>query len=144
MVKRKFGKLSESFKTLYPWLSAKSSFVFYVLLTDRTVKLSHILTVILLCLSNECPGPIKKVFRYRTWTSVKKSVKQLSSRTKFSTFSQFSCSNFILKLREKLIVAKFVQKKQISKGLARARSKKLFSKIIMEKIYEKNSCFHVK
>ena len=55
----------------------------------------------LLYLSKEHPRPNLKVFGYRIWTSVKRWVKQLSTKAKFITFLQLSSSNFRLKVCEK-------------------------------------------
>ena len=71
-VKKRFGKVSESHK-ICPRLPARYYFAFYVFLTAPIVRNSHNLAGTY-C-SKKRPGPILKVFQYRTWSSVKRSVK---------------------------------------------------------------------
>ena len=68
------------------------------LLTGPIVKNSHILAEIYFIVLKKYSGPNLKVFQYRIWTSGKRSEKELSSKAKFSTFLQLSCSNFRMKL----------------------------------------------
>ena len=98
----------------------------------------------LLYLSQIQPGRNLKVFRYWIWTSVKISVKKLSSKTKYSTFLQLSCSNFKLKLCKKPHSYHNSQKYQFWRDLGQVRSKKLFLETSVGKIYETNSSFLVK
>ena len=98
----------------------------------------------LLYLSQIQPGRNLKVFRYWIWNSVKISVKKLSSKTKYSTFSQLSRSNFKLKLCKKPHSYHNSQKYQFWRDLGQVRSKKLFLETSVSKIYETNSSFLVK
>ena len=77
-------------------------FLFMFLLTAPIVRNSHILAGIYFIFLKKRPGPNLKVFRYQIQTSVKRLVRQLSSKLKFSTFTQ-SCV-------KSLIVIKIVQK----------------------------------
>ena len=66
--------------------------------TATVFKNSNVLTVIHLAFLRKDTGVNVKVFRYRIWTSVKRSEKYLSSKTQFTTFLQVSRSSFRLKL----------------------------------------------
>ena len=93
------------------------------LLTPPIVKNSHILAGIYFAFQKKRPGPNLKNFRYRIWTSVNRSLKQLSSNIRFSTFSRLSWSNFKLKLNEKPHSYQNSPKNEVWRGLGRVRSK---------------------
>ena len=61
------------------------------LLTAFIVKNSHILAGIYFIFLKKGPGPNSKGFQCQIWTSVKRSEKQLSSKTNFSALLQISC-----------------------------------------------------
>ena len=58
---KKFGKTSKILTILWPWLSAKFSFVFYVLLTVPIIENGDILAGIYLIFLIERPKPNSKV-----------------------------------------------------------------------------------
>ena len=58
----------------------------------------------------KCPGANLKLFRYQLWTSVKRSVKHLSSNTTFSTFCNLVALILNWNCLKNLIVSKIVQK----------------------------------
>ena len=97
-MKRKFGKVSKGLKYYVHDCLKNFLLHFIFLLTAPIGNNSHVLAGIYFYLSKTRPGQKLKAFRYRILTSMKRSVKSLSSRTKFSLSSQLSCSNFWLKL----------------------------------------------
>ena len=66
------------------------------------VKNSHIWAEIYITFSGKRSRPNLKGFQYQIWSSVKRSGKKLSSKTNFNAFLQISCSNFRLKLCQRL------------------------------------------
>ena len=105
--------------------------LFMFLSTAPNVKKQSYFGWNLLCFSKKWPVPNLKVSRYRIWNSLKRLVKQLSSKTKFIIFSQLSCSNFKLKLFEKPRSYQNCSKNQLWGGLGQIRSKnETFSKIL--------------
>ena len=115
--------------------------LFMSLLTVLIVKNSHILAGIYFIFLRKGPRPN---FQYQTWTSVKRSGNQLSSKTNFSTFLKISSSNFRLKLCLKYQIYKYCQTNQTRSGVGRVRNKKLFPETMIHKIFEINSRCHVK
>ena len=73
-------------------------FPFMPLLLAPIVKNCEMLVGIYFIFLKEHPRPNLKDFQQQIWTSLKRSEKELSGMTKFSTFLQISCSDFILKL----------------------------------------------
>ena len=73
-------------KILCPWLFSDVYFAFYFFVNSSSCQKQLCSGWMLLFISKKLPRPNLKVFGYRIWTSVKRSVKQLSSKTKFSTF----------------------------------------------------------
>ena len=72
--------------------------------------------------------------------------KELPGKTNFSIFLELNCSNFKLKLCErlKLITKIKLSKKISSRGVGRVTSKKMFPERITHKKFETYSSFHVK
>ena len=68
-------------------------------------------------------------------TSVKSWEKQLPSKTNFSTFLIFNCSNFKLKQCERL---------RVTKILKEIKFERIWGKLESKKSFETNSSFHVK
>ena len=69
------------------------------LLTAPIAENNHILAKIYFIFLKKCLGLKLKVFWYQIVTSVLTLEKELTSKTKFSTFLQASCSKFNFKLR---------------------------------------------
>ena len=57
------------------------------LLTVPIVRNSHITAGIYFIFLKKHPGPNLKIFQYRIWASVKRSEKELASKTKLSIFA---------------------------------------------------------
>ena len=72
--------------------------------------------------------------------------KELPGKTNFSIFLELNCSNFKLKLCERLkLITKIKLSKKISlRGVGRVTSKKMFPETITHKKFETYSSFHVK
>ena len=83
------------------------------LLTALIVKNRAFLAGIYFIFLKKRPGPNLKVFRYQILTSVKRLEKKLSSKAKFSTFQQLSCSSFRMKLCYRPHSYKIIQKNQV-------------------------------
>ena len=66
------------------------------------LKNSHILAGIHFIYLKKFPRPNLKGVQYQIWMSVKGLGKQLSSKTNFNSFLQISCSNFKLKLCQRV------------------------------------------
>ena len=130
-MKGKFGKTSRSLKILWPRLSEKFSFAFYVFIKCSNFWKQSISLWNLLYLSKKGPISNFKGFQYQTWTSVKRLEKLLSSKTSFLTFLEIRYS--MLKALE---LPKLWNKSSLQgPGV---RSKQLFSETILATIYETN------
>ena len=100
--------------------------LFMPLLTAPIVKNSHILTEVYFIFLKKRPGANLKAFSYRIWTSVKRSEKELSSKTKFGTFWQISCPNFRLKQRQRPHNYWNCQKIKFEGGWCELETKRIF------------------
>ena len=83
MAKGKFGKTSKSFKILWPRLSEKFSFAFYVFINSSNFWNQSILGWNLLYLSKESPISNFKGFQYQIWTSEALRVTKIMKQIKF-------------------------------------------------------------
>ena len=94
----KHGKLSNSYD--HDCLR-KFILLFMSISTAAIVKDCNILAGIYFIFLRKHPIGNLKVFQYQNLTSVKRSERPLPSKTNFSTFCKFSCSNFRLNLCER-------------------------------------------
>ena len=130
MVKRKFAYLSKCLKIIWAWLSAKFLSIFMSLLTALILKYSHIFPGIYFIFLKKYYILNLKCFQYQISASVKRSEKYLSSKTIFSSFLHVSCSNYRLKLCQRLSSYKNCQTNQTWRNLGEFRSEKLFVKTV--------------
>ena len=65
-------------------------------------KTSHTLAGIYFIILRKHPRPNLKGFQNQIWTSITKSGKKLVSKASFSAFLEMNCSNFRLKLCQRL------------------------------------------
>ena len=110
---------------------------FTSLLTVPIVKYSHLLAGIYFIFLKERPGPNSNTSQYELWTSVKR----------FSDFATLFCNLAALTLDWNCVRLKSYQScqmNQVWRGLGQGRSKKPFPEISTDKVFKKNSSFHVK
>ena len=89
---------------------------------------SHIWTVFYLIFWKKHAKTNLKFFQYQFSAAVKKSQKQLGSKTTFNTFLLPGWSNFWLKLREKLYSYQNYEKLSILKGCGGSSKQKIVSR----------------
>ena len=75
---------------------------------------------------------------------MKRSGKQLSSKTNFSPILNLNCSNIRLKLCEKPLSIKIVREIKFEEMWSKLEAKKMFLETIIHKIFDTNSSFYVK
>ena len=115
-------KMSQNIMNMVAW---EIFFIFFLsLLTALILQSSPILARIYITfLKNYCILKLKG-FQFQIWSSVKRLVKYLLSKTNFSTFLHISCSSFRLKLCQRSKSYKNCQTNQIWRGLGKVGRKK--------------------
>ena len=144
MLKRLSAHLSKYLKILWTCLSANFLSLFMSILIALIFKKFSILVEFYFIFPKEHRRLNLKGFQCQIWTSVKRLWKYLSSKTNLSTFLQFSCSKFRLKLFQRPSSCKNCQIDEFGRSLRWVRGKKLFAEITIHKILEINSNFYVK
>ena len=119
-------------------------FLFMSLLRHPIFKNDHFVAEIDFIYLKTSPRSNYKGFQYQSWTSVKRSEKQLSSKTNFNMFLQISYSTFKLKLCEMPQSYQNWETYQVQMHPVQVRSKILFPETIFAKIYEINLSVSVK
>ena len=114
------------------------------LLTASIVKKSNFLAEIYLIFLKKCPGPNLKVFRCQIWSHWKDWKSSCQVRQNLALSRKLVALILGWNCVKGLIVTKFVKENQVWRSLERVISKKLFPETTMDKIFEKNSSFHVK
>ena len=108
---------------------------FMYLLTALIVKNNDILPGIYFIFLIKRPRPNLKVFQCHVFTSFKTSEKQSSSKTSFNNILRLTSFNFRFEPCQTPQNYQICLRNQVSMGLRRVRSKKLFAEINIEKIF---------